>query len=147
MKTLKHKLLSIPDKEVELSEEYSKIADNLIKDLGRLGYPEDVIGALYKYGYAFDNQINTQAHAFFDSKRGSSESNKVIDKIYITLGQRALDKDTALGIAKLKEEYNNKKGRLGLRNTIKYGKLNQILDIVEIGSEKEWRRILREEKK
>lgn len=144
MKTLKHKLLSIPDKEIDISEAYAKIADNLIKDLQSLESPEDIIGTLNVYGYAFDNAINTEAHAFFYSKRESPESEKVIDKIYIALGQRALDKDTELGMAKLKEGYQKKKNRLGLRNNIKYGRLYQILEIVEIGSEKEWRRILKE---
>jgi len=144
MKTLKHKLLSIPNKEIDISEEYAQIAYNLIKDLGNLQYPEDVIGALYKYGYAFDNQINTQAHAFFDSKRGSPESEKVIDKIYITLGQRALDKDTELGMSKLKEGYQKKRQKLNLKNNMMYGRLGNLMDIVDIGSEKEWRRILNE---
>jgi hypothetical protein len=144
MKTVEYKLLSIPNKEIDISEEYAKIADNLIKDLGRLGYPEDVIHVLHKYSYAFDDDIGTAAHALFYSKNGSSLYNKSVDNLYIELGKKAIEADTKLGLSELKEGDNHKKRIFGLSNSIKYSRLNQILDMVKIDSEEEWRKILKE---
>lgn len=147
METVKHKLLSILDKEADLSEEYVKIADSLIKDLKELESPQDIIGTLHKYGYAFDNSINTAAHAFFYSKMGSHLYNKSVDSLYIELGKKAIEADTKLGMTKLKEGDNNYKKRIfSLNNSIKYSRLNQILGIIDIGSEKEWKRMLKERK-
>ena len=123
MKTLKHKLLSIPNKEIDISEEYAQIAYNLIKDLGNLQYPEDVIGALYKYGYAFDNQINTQAHAFFDSKRESPENKKITDKLHILIGMKGVDEDTRVGSVELKKKYERINKEFHRKNNSVYDKL------------------------
>lgn len=123
MKTLKHKLLSEPEKEIELSEEYSNIANNLINDLRGLQSPEDIIGTLTKYGYYFDNQINTAAHAFFYSKTGSPEQKKINDKLHILLGMRAIDEDTKVGYVKLRKEYDDKKIKFQRENDSMYDQL------------------------
>jgi hypothetical protein len=123
MKTLKHKLLSESEKEVELSEEYSETADNLIRDLRGLQSPEDIIGTLTKYGYSFDTQINTAAHAFFYAAEGSPESKKINDKLHILLGMRAIDEDTKVGYIKLREEYDEKKRKFQRDNDSMYDQL------------------------
>ena len=140
MKTLKHKLLSIPGKEVELSEEYAQTADSIIKDLKALKSKEGINQVLNVYGYAWDTTMHDFAMGILESSEDSSYHKRSIDRIYIKLGKEAIEKDTELGLGKLKEEYQRKKNLLGLSNSIRYGRLNTALNIITNDAETEWKR-------
>jgi hypothetical protein len=140
MKTLKHKLLSLPGKEIEISEEYAETADNIIRDLKASKSQDDIRGVLNVYGYAWDATMNDYARGILESTEDSSYHKRSIDKIYIKLGKEALNRDNALGKAKLEEEYIKKNKRFVARNGIKYARLNSAFTIIENESMAEWKK-------
>jgi hypothetical protein len=144
MKTVEHKLLSIPGKKVRLPEEAVKKTNTLLNNLKEFESVYDMRRILSECDYLENVLIDNAVIRVFDSKSKpeSAEYKKAIDKLYMHIGREELNKDNTLQLEKLYRKYEEQKMKVGSKNNILFGELGQVIDIVDIGSEVEFERLL-----